>query len=982
MRYTREIRLRYRGDLQRCQAFIPRARTVLGEVWNRDIELGQLLQTIRRVRIAPDAVVTVAASRFDTPIVLIDVSPDARERAISVPQLEARLVWIPEGIVLTPVTEANPDGWGLPRREYLTGLKLLDELGTEGGTSPQVLLNRFENNKYLDRSEFIEAPAAGDLDLGENQRIASIPNGLGIGPSPQYQYWHQLYTPYDCDENEVDGEPYWDTDATDRPGLYFAGTLIHPQFEYAQGPALITELESNEWHTHRPEEVLYPLVGYEEVYQQTNSIRVSLGREPLLRPLRGRGNTAAAAVREVARSGLQYHDNEAFRPGYRRLTSRIVSGRWAVTGAENLQITGFSPDTPGAGELVVQVWEESPPHYANIISSTWEIEGFTTELHVAAGEATVTETVFQGTLDSPVSGFEWAQVFIASTAWLPTPAQYHAGEHHTIGNYGKLSAYERWGYLDDLAFFFVSWGQVLLAVPQDLLPDPAFAVLGAAAYEHTYPSGEKRTFLRCAIACGEEDREDYDDFTLAVITTELASTGVTSLDEADVTGYCRWELESSIDFLMDDDWIAGPPGQVKFSPNGLKFVFTMHQISTRYTDKYLGDFSTPSALHSAPGYMNDFVDVDYFRFEYEAGTGFVSTQIDMPEVVIAGAYSRSVDGSFAALFDYDDDSQLIEVRCVIEETQNVTPEGGPASMQTVRTLVFPSGKEIEYHREAFDGIDGGVEFLCFYYLDVKTEDCVFIRRKATAKDHYVANGGGFALGLIFEGEYTIEADLGSGAEREQHVLYDEGVGLAGYTNSVEVALIRNGNVNAWADPARTYNVGWSPTVIGSFPFPSAIPLLLSVPVTASAGSSNTNSDHLNTILMENHKCKFLMGIRPGLAGDESIGGFWGTPAITDRDVTLRHANVAPLLVTDDSAGCQLVRYRDRVLLRINHHTRLPWRNLQVTMGEHEGEPAVLSVGFNWTQIPEEVDPLVWSNFDLDAATGIGDVTDIEPFGRV
>lgn len=40
MRYEAEISLRLIGDKQECQKYVTRARTVLGEVWNRDIETG------------------------------------------------------------------------------------------------------------------------------------------------------------------------------------------------------------------------------------------------------------------------------------------------------------------------------------------------------------------------------------------------------------------------------------------------------------------------------------------------------------------------------------------------------------------------------------------------------------------------------------------------------------------------------------------------------------------------------------------------------------------------------------------------------------------------------------------------------------------------------------------------------------------------------------------------------------------------------
>ena len=62
MRYEAEISLRLIGDKQECQKYVTRARTVLGEVWNRDIETGGLDQSWRRVVLDDRAVVTVYAS--------------------------------------------------------------------------------------------------------------------------------------------------------------------------------------------------------------------------------------------------------------------------------------------------------------------------------------------------------------------------------------------------------------------------------------------------------------------------------------------------------------------------------------------------------------------------------------------------------------------------------------------------------------------------------------------------------------------------------------------------------------------------------------------------------------------------------------------------------------------------------------------------------------------------------------------------------
>src|SRR6056297_3422170 len=160
MRFTGVVRLRFVGDKDACQRYIPQARTILGEVWNRDIVLGELQESWRRVRLADTVVVSVVASRLHPPIVEINVEapPDATPPPLAI---TATLRWEPEGILLTPVTKDNREGWGLPSRTA-EGAKIEDALGTLKGALPQVLLNKFENNKYLDIPKFVEWDLPGE----------------------------------------------------------------------------------------------------------------------------------------------------------------------------------------------------------------------------------------------------------------------------------------------------------------------------------------------------------------------------------------------------------------------------------------------------------------------------------------------------------------------------------------------------------------------------------------------------------------------------------------------------------------------------------------------------------------------------------------------------------------------------------------------------------------------------------------------------
>ena len=82
------------------------------------------------------------------------------------------VVWLPEGLMLTPRSTSAPYGYGFPKREagtlneeegqrYFTGGALINApLGTKITKAAdealnQVIINRFANNKYLDRREYL-----------------------------------------------------------------------------------------------------------------------------------------------------------------------------------------------------------------------------------------------------------------------------------------------------------------------------------------------------------------------------------------------------------------------------------------------------------------------------------------------------------------------------------------------------------------------------------------------------------------------------------------------------------------------------------------------------------------------------------------------------------------------------------------------------------------------------------------------------------
>jgi len=363
--------------------------------------------------------------------------------------------WVPEGIVLTPRTAADPYGYGFPKRDRLTGAKINPPFGTriaaaEDEALNQVLINRFPNNKYLDRLGFVSGipnKENGDplFEFPEtNDRLrASLAVELTAKPFAVV-YWPLWYEP-----KEV-GDAFWNLSEnkinwTDVPGVnrwsggYNFKTLPKPPVEDGEltgdipsrqfddsGEPLIFEPESEEWYCHWPEELLYDNDAFEAIFQETNRYRALVGREPLHRELRGYANTGRMILSEMQRAEVMFHEDEdRYRPGYGTVFYRASNGGHTVFMAgENLLagISGFSWDS---GVEAALGWRNSPLHYANMISTSWKTRHTSldvfgnvavtlTEKGSVAGESSILDQTF----DPPFSGRSWAQFFTEHGRWL------------------------------------------------------------------------------------------------------------------------------------------------------------------------------------------------------------------------------------------------------------------------------------------------------------------------------------------------------------------------------------------------------------------------------------------------------------------------------------------------------------------------------------------------------------------------------------
>jgi hypothetical protein len=81
------------------------------------------------------------------------------------------------------------------------------------------------------------------------------------------------------------------------------------------------------------------------------------------------------------------------------------------------------------------------------------------------------------------------------------------------------------------------------------------------------------------------------------------------------------------------------------------------------------------------------------------------------------------------------------------------------------------------------------------------------------------------------------------------------------------------------------------------------------------------------------------------------------------------------MADETNARCKIVRYKDRIVVRANTR-RIPFAIPPTTQTTWAGVLAA------YEDVPEELAVVIYTNFDLDEATGMTDVTDIFPFGRV
>lgn len=791
MRYTAELRLRFVGDTAECQKLIPRARTILGEVWNRDIVLGGLDQSWRYVRITDTAAVRVFATRLMPPEVTIYAGVEIQQpERPGVYMLFA--AWYPEGMLATPISELLPDGKGLPLRDAETGI-LQPDYTDVNPVFPQILINRYENNRYLDRKGFV----AGTEKAEEG--LAAVPPQLRLSyeeapedTTTQFRYWYKIPRPVAYTETPgvYEGFDYWDDSDNQAPfptvpGEYLLteavidgrviqnALLLTEQRAELSATDIISEPESDQWYAHRPEDILYPAAAHEKIFTLTNEYRDELFGPPVHRQLRGDGNPSAIAVAEVSRSQDMSHNSLDFRPGFRTAYGKVVNATGVdFDSGENLQIAANAAGTgEDVGEIVAANWRSSQGHYANMISTRWDNDATVpgAQHHIAYTEGTADRTTedipdIAPFPSSEVSGGIWAQTFEKREEWVKAWSHYYEGDYGLVGWEGTGQPHDNTALQQDKAIYRAKFGfrGVVYELPDSEPELEMIRILAVAVHEV-----EGRLWFRVAILTnniGDETLPSsarvYGSGGIKIFT---APVGITERTYRDVYGYYEpdivrsWEVEAELelDFSLVDGkgWLYPAYGSGVVSPDGRKFCFSYQRYridNVPLLHRSLDDFEhTPAATR-------DMMVAWIVHIEKEVGQAFVEHEKLPPQATVSATniqvasnpinnYSRTVDALYDLMPFYDAEGTLQYVKLRIQESQSQQSSG---VFWRVHTLVFASGKEIIVQYQALDNVETPADISVFgstypsfpynadeptlfaatlHYIDPLTEDVVYTK---------------------------------------------------------------------------------------------------------------------------------------------------------------------------------------------------------------------------------------------------------------
>ena len=921
------------------------------------------------------------------PVVRVDIqTPDGREEErpikIIVPSVFLAAVWIPEGLIITPRTEVAPYGYGFPKRDRETGERINAPYGTrieeeEDECYNQCLFNKFENNKYIDHPDHIVGLEEFFTDLPDNPRLRdAVEDPVPEDGLPPYRHWQFLFEPvappafdrsfWDENENRIlhvdlPGLNVWP--GLDRPFIPFKteGELTEDedtreplirQFGDTLDEISIYESEREGWFCHWPEECLYENRTFESIFQECNRLRGEAGREPLLRPIRGHSSGAWHTVVEMQIAGVQFHNSDQFRPGYQTFAQRIIANRLFVFGGtgENLLTAPVGDlNSVSVGERLNRYWEESPPHYANIVSASWGSPKNSTFLDVGGGaQVTLTET--------ENTGYSFAQWFCGAQKaepWL------HFGKFYNETPYGKVSVGCRYPWLG--------------AVVSGANYDRTTVFYAGRVYFINQMFGGEGSYVSGATLFLHESNTLW--FRAMCIYDSHLKVFVLPLNSTNNTGYAVWEEEASFDLRTLGAAIR-ICSLTTFSRDGTKAVISVaYVIDNEYAEFLLEnhDDRPPRVqrLRNAQAsieYSNgDFIvtpDEDFIiKYEGKFKRKYTDGGTPFDELV---EYKQSGEKEFQTypFYDLEGNKQWLTYRSSIysvDYSEGESPSGLDRYMRWYEEIEFPSGYVlplVDYELEDLRPKAGYDNFfITILYCDPRTEDIVYAKLKlGYLRDQphprhpqfdvdYVMGTLEFWYNDTLIKQYPEQRVGTRGSGRYNTLDYRDwdftrkgAVYGATFINFMLTGLVGGSSFYffpAFSNPSLTLYCAFRPDIVansddmftGEFPACRA-------PREAYYQYCFSSSDPVPRIR--------ALVFSPALS-QAAIGGGAGTEAGTHTEDVM----------------CRFARYKDRVAFQIS------FKQLYSIQSE---DP--------------EFDRIIWANFDMEEEVGIGPLTQIAPLGVV
>jgi hypothetical protein len=970
-------------------------------------------------------------------------------------------------------------------------------------------MNRFQNNKYLDRAGFITGTVGASNGMVETPpQLRALASDTPSAPTTAFRYHYKLGRPKDYADVAFtyDGLSYWgDPENQNRfptvPGEYLVtqeiidgetvevATLITEQKAEITGTDTIFEAESQAWYTHRPEEILYPTDGHEAIFLRTNEYRTLFFAPRVTRQLRGDGNPAEIAVAECAASGDLSHNSLNFRPGFRTADGKVLNAIGVDEASGENLAAGFTGTTADVGDDVALAWRQSPGHFANMLSTAWDNDATIPGAQHSIGyvEGTITEqsedipdiNTYPG---GAVTGGIWSQVFHKRKEWATAWHHTFEGEYGVVGWDGLAGPQDNTplatldpntqAVLPFRAYFGFRGCRYVL--PNSADEEKSIRVLGVAVYAKDVTVGEETTqelWFRVALLLNDigEDfqnatAQEYGDGKIQIFT---APVGVTEANYKDRYGYYdpdperEWELEGEFECPLaiqgdGEGWLYPAFATAAISPDGRKFCFTYQ--------KYKID--TQPLLHRSSTDFGQSTNRDvmvawFVHLEKEVGEDFVVHNKPPPTATVTAAqtintpnnyrnnYTRALSATYDFMPYYTAVNELAYVQLSVDEYQTQAYSG---YMWRVRKLLFASGKEVLIDYQALDNFltpdfaSFQIEHPAFsreegvtspfnsviLYLDPKTEDVIL--SKNICPNSLVLGAENV---LRYEATTELAVDLGYGDDRIQEVLCrrdHDAEDLNMQTFTAAAALVSAGDVTPFVSGEFVLDTRFS-FMVYNYKSPSAYLLGpynadTQYEVETVIGGTWPDDAGWYVLAVQNRQIQWFANwdgtggtdqYDPASYGTYDIEGMynaadhevsvWQPPhqyyapgkenLMQERDLfanqiaaSLYTCNIAPAFTDFKYLTPQVARYNGRVLLRIAQ-THLVGRLYASGSSGYIGPYASSSAASTATHYPDRYEDaetvssntrinngvLLWSNFDLDAAAEISDVTDIQPFGR-